>query len=178
MLEDKVVVVTGGGKGIGRHAALTFAREKAKVVIIDVSQEWLDKTGPELGELTDALGINADIRDEKAVRRAFDEVVHRFGQIDVLVNDAAIVPHFAWGIPRWPLIRDMDLVFLGPGDPDQSGRHVSVFEARPGPHGAAPLRTHHQSLRRWWNLARRRLRLRGHQGRHLDLQPLPGRGSA
>ena len=111
MLEGKVVVVTGGGKGIGRHAALTFAREKAKVVIIDVSQEWLDKTGPELGEITDALGINADVRDEKAVRRAFDEVVYRFGHVDVLVNDAAIVPHFAWGIPRWPLIRDMDVNF-------------------------------------------------------------------
>ncbi len=111
MLEGKVVVVTGGGKGIGRHAAMTFAREKAKVVIIDVSQEWLDKTGPELGEMTDALGINADVREEKAVRRAFDEVVHRFGHIDVLVNDAAIVPHFAWGIPRWPLIRDMEVDF-------------------------------------------------------------------
>ena len=110
-MEGKVVVVTGGGKGIGRHAALTFARAKAKVVIIDVNQEWLDKTGPELGELTDALGINADIRDEKAVRRAFDEVVYRFGHVDVLVNDAAIVPHFAWGIPRWPLIKDMDLNF-------------------------------------------------------------------
>jgi NAD(P)-dependent dehydrogenase (short-subunit alcohol dehydrogenase family) len=110
-MEGKVVVVTGGGKGIGRHAALTFAREKAKVVIIDVNQEWLDKTGPELGELTDALGINADIRDEKAVRRAFDEVVYRFGHVDVLVNDAAIVPHFAWGIPRWPLIQDMDVNF-------------------------------------------------------------------
>ncbi len=111
MLEGKVVVVTGGGKGIGRHAALTFAREKARVVIIDVSQEWLDKTSLELGGLTDALGINADIRDESAVRRAFEDVVHRFGRIDVLVNDAAIVPHFAWGIPRWPLIRDMDLSF-------------------------------------------------------------------
>lgn len=111
MLEGKVVVVTGGGKGIGRHAALTFAREKARVVIIDVVQEWLDKTGPELGEMTDALGINADVQNEDAVKRAFEQVVQRFGQIDVLVNDAAIVPHFAWGVPRWPLVRDMELTF-------------------------------------------------------------------
>ncbi len=111
MLEDKVVVVTGGGKGIGRHAALTFAREKAKVVIIDVSREWLDKTGPELDGMTEALRVHADVRDEQAVRRAFEQAAARFGHIDVLVNDAAIVPHFAWGIPRWPLIRDMDLAF-------------------------------------------------------------------
>ena len=38
MLEGKVVVVTGGGKGIGRHAAMTFAREKAKVVIVDINR--------------------------------------------------------------------------------------------------------------------------------------------
>ena len=177
MLEGKVVVVTGGGKGIGRHAALTFAREKARVVIIDVSQEWLDKTGPELGDLTDALGINADIRDESAVQRAFEQVVHRFGQIDVLVNDAAIVPHFAWGIPRWPLIRIWTCP-SGPGHPDESRRHLPVLEARPGPHGAAAVRAHHQSLRRRRRHARRRMRLRGHQGRHLDLQPVPGRGSA
>jgi NAD(P)-dependent dehydrogenase (short-subunit alcohol dehydrogenase family) len=36
-----------------------------------------------------------------------DRVISRFGRIDVLVNDAAIVPHFAWGIPRWPRISDM-----------------------------------------------------------------------
>lgn len=111
MLEGKVVVVTGGGKGIGRHAALTFAREKARVVIIDVNQEWLDKTGPELGEMTDALGINANVRNEDAVKGAFEQVVQRFGRIDVLVNNAAIVPHFAWGIPRWPLVRDMGMGF-------------------------------------------------------------------
>jgi len=111
MLEGKVVVVTGGGKGIGRHAALTFAREKAKVVIVDINQETLDKTAAELGALTDASAINTDIQNEDAVKGVFEQVAKKHGQIDVLVNDAAIVPHFAWGIPRWPLIRDMDKTF-------------------------------------------------------------------
>lgn len=111
MLEGKVIVVTGGGKGIGRHAAMTFAREKAKVVIVDINQENLDKTAAELGALTQAMAINADIQNEDAVTGLFDQVAKRFGQIDVLVNDAAIVPHFAWGIPRWPLIREMDKSF-------------------------------------------------------------------
>jgi NAD(P)-dependent dehydrogenase (short-subunit alcohol dehydrogenase family) len=40
-----------------------------------------------------------------------DEVINRYGQIDVMMNNAAIVPHFAWNIPRWPLIADMPLEF-------------------------------------------------------------------
>ena len=111
MLEGKVVIVTGGAKGIGRHAAKTFAQEKAKVVIADIDKELLQKTSSELDELTDTLGINMDVRNEDDVRRMVDQVVKRFGQIDVLVNDAAIVPHFAWGIPRWPRIRDMEKDF-------------------------------------------------------------------
>lgn len=111
MLEGKVVVVTGGGKGIGRHAAMTFAREKSKVVIVDINQESLDKTSRDLGALTETAAFNADIQSENTVKSVFEQVAQRFGQVDVLVNDAAIVPHFAWGIPRWPLIRDMDKSF-------------------------------------------------------------------
>jgi len=111
MLEGKVAIVTGGGKGIGRHAAKTFAQEKTKVVIADIDKELMQKTSSELGQFTDTLGINVDVRNEDDVKRMVDQVVKRFGQIDVLVNDAAIVPHFAWGIPRWPRIRDMEKDF-------------------------------------------------------------------
>ncbi len=111
MLEGKVVIVTGGAKGIGRHAAKTFAQEKTKVVIADIDKELLQKTSSELGQFTGTVGINVDVRNEDDVRRMVDQVADRFGQIDVLVNDAAIVPHFAWGIPRWPRIRDMEKDF-------------------------------------------------------------------
>jgi NAD(P)-dependent dehydrogenase (short-subunit alcohol dehydrogenase family) len=111
MLEGKVVIVTGGGKGIGRHAAMTFAKEKAKVVIADNDKERLQKTSGELGRLTDTLAIHADVRSEDEVKSMVEQVVDRFAQIDVLVNNAAIVPHFAWGIPRWARIRDMDKSF-------------------------------------------------------------------
>ena len=111
MLEGKVVIVTGSGKGIGRHAARTFVEEKAKVVIADANQEWLQKTASELGHLSDTLPINVDVRNEDDVIKMVDQVISRFSQIDVLVNNAAIVPHFAWGIPRWPRIRDMEKDF-------------------------------------------------------------------
>lgn len=107
MIAGKVVVVTGGGKGIGRHAAKTFAENKAKVVVADFDQTRLKRTAEELGHLTDALGIHVDVRNEEDVKRMVAQVVERFGQIDVLLNNAAIVPHFAWNIPRWPLISEM-----------------------------------------------------------------------
>ena len=111
MLQGKVVIVTGGGKGIGRHAAKTFAQQKARVVIADFDKERLEKTASELGEMTETVGINADVRNEDDVKHMVDQAINRFGQVDVLINNAAIVPHFAWGIPRWPRVRDMEKEF-------------------------------------------------------------------
>ena len=107
MLQDKVVIVTGSGQGIGKHAAKTFAQEKAKVVIADFNEELAKKTAAELGKLAETLAVNVDVRDEESVKRMVDQVINRFGQIDVHINNAAIVPHFAWGIPRWPRVSDM-----------------------------------------------------------------------
>ena len=112
MLKDKSVVVTGGAKGIGRYIAHRFAKEGAKVAILDVDKPRMDQT---LAELEDfggqAAAEVADVYNEDQVRAAMADVAERFGGIDVLVNDAGIVPHFNWGTPRWPAIRDMDLSF-------------------------------------------------------------------
>jgi len=55
--------------------------------------------------------VKADVRNEDEVRSMVDQVVSRFGKIDVLVNNAGIVPHFQWGTPKWPRIRDMEQSF-------------------------------------------------------------------
>jgi NAD(P)-dependent dehydrogenase (short-subunit alcohol dehydrogenase family) len=111
VLEGKVVVITGSGQGIGKHAAKTFAQEKAKVVIADFNDDLARKTTAEIGRMTESFAVHADVRDEDSVAAMVDEVIGRFGQIDVMLNNAAIVPHFAWNIPRWPLIADMPLEF-------------------------------------------------------------------
>ncbi len=111
MLENKVVVITGSGQGIGKHAAATFAKEKAKLVIADVNAELAQKSAAELSALTETVALHTDVRSEDSVKKMVDEVIGRFGQIDVMMNNAAIVPHFAWNIPRWPLIADMPLEF-------------------------------------------------------------------
>ena len=111
MLQGKVVVITGSGQGIGKHAAKTFAQEKAKVVIADVNDALARKTAAEIGHMTETLAVHVDVRNEDSVKAMVDEVLDGFGQIDVMMNNAAIVPHFAWNIPRWPLIADMPLEF-------------------------------------------------------------------
>ena len=111
MLEGKVVVITGSGQGIGKHAARTFAQEKAKVVIADFNLDLAKKTAAEIGASTESIAIDTDVRSEDSVKKMIDEVIHRCGQIDIMMNNAAIVPHFAWNIPRWPLIADMQVDF-------------------------------------------------------------------
>ena len=87
MLQDKVVVITGSGQGIGKHAATTFAKEKAKVVIVDFNAELAKKTAGEIGKMTETMAIHADVRNEESVKKMVDEAIGRFGQIDVMMNN-------------------------------------------------------------------------------------------
>ena len=126
-MQGRVVIVTGGAKGIGRHAAHTLAKAGAKVVLADADAERLHKTLGEIQKLgAEALAVPTDVRDEKDVRQLVYKVVDRFGQIDALINDAGIVPHFNWGIPRWPRVRNLSYDFWNSGNSNQSRRHVSL----------------------------------------------------
>ncbi len=108
-LDGRVAVVTGSAKGIGRMVATTFAREGARVVLADVDEARLHDTAREIGSA--ALAVPTDVRSEDQVRSAMARAAERFGGIDILVNDAGIVPHFNWGVPKWPRVRDMEHAF-------------------------------------------------------------------
>ena len=69
MLDGKVVVITGSGQGIGKHAAKTFAQEKAKVVIADFNLDLAKKTAAEIGAVTECLAIYTDVRSEDSVKK-------------------------------------------------------------------------------------------------------------
>ena len=178
MLENKVVVITGSGQGIGKHAATTFATEKAKVVIADVNAELAKKTAAELSRLTETVAIPADVRDEDSVKKMVDEVIKRFGQIDVMMNNAAIVPHFAWNIPRWPLIADMPLEFWD--RVVQTNLYGTFFGTKHViPHMTKRKSGHIINLYGGGGVkTRRRRNLHGDQGRHPHLYPLRGGGSS
>jgi 3-oxoacyl-[acyl-carrier protein] reductase len=111
MLEGKIAVVTGGGQGIGKHAAKTLAENGAKIAVADIDLDLAEKTAAELGALSETIAVLLDVRDEDNVRRGFDAVATKFGGIDILVNNAGIVPHFRWGLPRWPHVSDMPVDF-------------------------------------------------------------------
>lgn len=108
-MQNQVVIITGAAKGIGRQIALSFARNGARLALADI--EPLDKTEAEARALgAEVLTKKTDVREENDVRALMEQVVARFGQIDVLINNAAIVSHPAW-TPTWPKVRDMDKNF-------------------------------------------------------------------
>lgn len=89
-LQDKVVLITGAGypNGIGAGIARCFIAEGARVAITDLEGAPLEATAAELpGEV---LAITADAANQDSMHAAVDEVVRRFGALDVLVNNAGI----------------------------------------------------------------------------------------
>ena len=91
LLENKVAVITGSGRGIGRSIALCFASEGAEVALIARTNEQIEQTSiliSELGRIS--LPVKADISNEKDVFKAFEKIDERFGRIDVLVNNAGV----------------------------------------------------------------------------------------
>jgi 3-oxoacyl-[acyl-carrier protein] reductase len=91
-LKNRVAIVTGGARGIGKAIALTFLREGAKVAIIDSDKERLEALKKEIKkENKEAMVIPCDITKGSDVNGMVDQVRKAFGRIDVLVNNAGII---------------------------------------------------------------------------------------
>ena len=87
LLESKIAVVTGGGRGIGKATAQLFTNEGATVVIAEFDEVSGHSTANELG----AHFIKTDISNEESVNALFNFVSSKFGQLDILVNNAGIL---------------------------------------------------------------------------------------
>ncbi len=90
LLKDKVALITGAGNGIGRATAVRFAKEGAKVVLSDLDKEGLEATVGELSKSAEFATVecNVTVRDE--VQKMVDTAVEKFGQLDILINNAGI----------------------------------------------------------------------------------------
>lgn len=90
-LKDKVVVITGGAGGLGFAMAQELAAAGAKLALIDVDQEKLERACADIGDTTEVQGYALDITDEEDVVAGFGYILEDFGQVNVLVNNAGIL---------------------------------------------------------------------------------------
>ncbi|MBU1121340.1 MAG: 3-oxoacyl-[acyl-carrier-protein] reductase [Candidatus Omnitrophota bacterium] len=88
--KDKVVLVTGGAAGIGKEIALTFAKEKAKVVIFDLNKEALSETENQIKSYSDGMGLYVDVTNLEQVQLNINKIIDNFGRVDILINNAGI----------------------------------------------------------------------------------------
>lgn len=118
-VEGKIALVTGGRRGLGEASAVMLAREGAKVAISDRKEEGADRV---LSAIASAGGqatfIQQDVAKEEDWQRTIDQVLKRFGRLDVLVNNAGVgagknVEDLTLEDWRWVMSVNLDGVFLG-----------------------------------------------------------------
>ncbi len=95
--KDRVVLVTGAARGIGKAIAESFSKEGARVVVNDINEEAAKNTAREIKENGgEAVGIKADVTDYESVIKMIEEVKNTYGSVEILVNNAGY-----WTIKRF-----------------------------------------------------------------------------
>jgi 3-oxoacyl-[acyl-carrier protein] reductase len=91
-LKDRVAIVTGAGQGIGAAVAKAYAREGAKVAIVDMNAQAAEQLAAEILRENDwAIGVGCDVTDRSQVADMAEQVTKAWGRIDILVNNAGII---------------------------------------------------------------------------------------
>jgi len=89
LLKDRVAIITGSAKGMGKGMAIKFAEEGCKVAVVDIALKEAEDTVAQIRKAgSDGLAVQCDITKENQVHEAVDKTKGRFGRIDILVNNA------------------------------------------------------------------------------------------
>jgi NAD(P)-dependent dehydrogenase (short-subunit alcohol dehydrogenase family) len=109
-LQDRVVVVTGAGSGLGLASAKRMAEEGARIVAVDIDEQACALAAKETG----GEFVVADVADEDQVRDLFDGVAERYGRVDVAFNNAGISPPeddsiLTTGLDAWRRVQEINL---------------------------------------------------------------------
>ncbi len=114
-LKNKIALITGASRGIGRSTALLFAKEGAKVAVNYFSSENEAKSVVEeikkIG--SEAIAIKCDVSNEEQVKSMVNQVLSKFGSLDILVNNAGIVfdvPFLKRTVEQWKKTLDVNLL--------------------------------------------------------------------
>ncbi|MCC7429505.1 3-oxoacyl-[acyl-carrier-protein] reductase [bacterium] len=91
LLKDKVAIVTGSTRGIGKEIACDFAREGAKIVVTGTNEEKLKLTSEEIASMgCEVLCVKADVSSFEQAKNLVETTISKFGRVDILVNNAGI----------------------------------------------------------------------------------------
>jgi 3-oxoacyl-[acyl-carrier protein] reductase len=136
-LKDKVAVITGVGaaQGLGRAIADAFAGEGAKLAICDINEKGVMDSAKEITSRgTTCLGLRCDVSSVESVQQMFAEVIKKFGTVDILVNNAALIP-------------------TKPADEERRNRHYAYFTT-PMPRQSLGITTSltDDDWLRWWGV--------------------------
>jgi 3-oxoacyl-[acyl-carrier protein] reductase len=92
--KNKVVLVTGAGRGIGKAIALAFAHEGARVAVNDINPDSCAAAASEINSIGgEAIACHADVSSKLAVQTMLIDIEDRWGRIDILINNAGVEPH-------------------------------------------------------------------------------------
>ncbi|MFO7810642.1 MAG: 3-oxoacyl-[acyl-carrier-protein] reductase [Candidatus Delongbacteria bacterium] len=114
MLKDKVAIITGSARGIGRAIAEKYAAKGASVVISDILQDKADETAVEIAEefKTRTLAVKTDVSVYKQVEDLIKQTTEKFGKIDIIVNNAGITKDnliMRMSEDEWDMVIDVNM---------------------------------------------------------------------
>ena len=115
-LKNKIALITGSSKGIGKATAMLFAKEGAKIVVNYLTTEEKNAFSivDEIKKIgSDAIAIKCDVSKEDEVKKMIEQTISKFGKIDILVNNAGIVfdvPFFERTVEQWKKTLDVNLL--------------------------------------------------------------------